>query len=318
MANRRRSRCQACALLVVANSIRASLAFAPSLVARSPATSTCSPAGTSPATWSLSTATAAARAVAVVGPLRAVAYEDEEDDGEELVGMAEFLAQKAVRDRQQMAGQLPPPPSPIADDDDEELVGMAEFLAQKAVRDRQMGQERPRPSPSPMIAGEDEDDGEELVGMADFFAQKSERDRRMAERQSPLPGVSSTPGAAPVDLGMEGGIFPSDVFPGSASDEITLQGAKLKPGQPEAVVGFWKVRWATCSRLACSSWYNSSCVESMHDNGSSAVVIITIGSSLLLQKGKAEYLYYLVSQKTPGPTRVYKKKRNEAHDAPDR
>lgn len=173
--------------------------------------------------------------------------------------MAEFLAQKSVRDRDRLlAGRSPPSPMDLVleqeddddeDDDGEELVGMAEFLAQKTVRDRDRRvEDRPpplqSPPPSNVVAGEGGDDGdeEELVGKAGFLALKAERERRMEERQSP--SLSSTPpGVAPaVDLGMEGGIFPSDVFPGSASDEITLQGAKLEPGQPEALVGFWKVR----------------------------------------------------------------------------
>ena len=183
--------------------------------------------------------------------------------------MAEFLAQKAVRDRDRLLGGRSPP-SPMdfvaeQDDDDEgdegeELVDMAEFLAQKAVRDRdQWMEERPPPLPSSpptkLVAdeGEDDRDEEELVGRAGFMARKGQRERRMEERQSPSRS-STQPGAAPaVDLGMDGGIFPSDVFPGSASDEITLQGAKLEPGQPEALVGFWKVCWAACSSKVCSA-----------------------------------------------------------------
>ena len=219
MLNRRRSRCQACALWFVA--IRSCLAFAPSLVARSATTRTSTIAtGTSPATTynnreHIPLRRAAATAETAVGPLRALADEDEDDDGEELVGMAEFLAQKAVRDRDRLlAGRSPPSPMELVVEEDDD---------------------------------DDDNDGEELVGRAEFLAQKAQRERRMEERQSP--SLSSTPPRATpaVDLGMKGGIFPSDVFPGSASDEITLRGAKLEPGQPEALVGFWKVRSAACS-----------------------------------------------------------------------
>lgn len=68
----------------------------------------------------------------------------------------------------------------------------------------------------------DEDDGEELVGLAEHLAEKAER-----ERKEMFAGLAG------------GGIFPSDMS--SATAEITVKGAKLEPGRPEDLVGFWKV-----------------------------------------------------------------------------
>lgn len=91
-------------------------------------------------------------------------------------------------------------------------------------------------------AADDDDEygGEELAGMAEFLEGKAERDRQMKEGPRGKPSQSS-----PSGLGLEGGIFPGDVFPASTKEDITRQGADVEPGQPEALVGFWQVRCAT-------------------------------------------------------------------------
>lgn len=80
----------------------------------------------------------------------------------------------------------------------------------------------------------DSTDGEgekELVGLVDFYERKAEKETR--------------DGIPTVGLGLEGGIFPGDVSPSSADKDIKLQGAKLDPGQPQVLVGFWQVRGRT-------------------------------------------------------------------------
>lgn len=54
--------------------------------------------------------------------------------------------------------------------------------------------------------------------------------------------ASSAPTTLPLGLGLEGGIFPSDV---GESDRrvVTMKYLKLEPGQPEDIVGFWQVRF---------------------------------------------------------------------------
>ncbi len=82
---------------------------------------------------------------------------------------------------------------------------------------------------------DDSDDIDQLVGIDEFRARKAERDREEEATAKSARGGG---------LGLEGAIFPSDVFPGSsATDDITLQGAQLEDGQPQAMVGFWKVRY---------------------------------------------------------------------------
>lgn len=63
---------------------------------------------------------------------------------------------------------------------------------------------------------------EELEGLEEFYAQKAER-----EKQQSL---------------FNGGMFPGDFVPAKkASDEITIQEAKIETGTPQILVGFWKV-----------------------------------------------------------------------------
>lgn len=99
------------------------------------------------------------------------------------------------------------------------------------------------------ISSADDDDGiDELVGIDEFRANKAERDR-VAEPVEDGRCAAVEAAAAPVagvgkgvGLGLEGAIFPNDAFPGSpVTKEITLQDTKLENGQPEAMVGFWKV-----------------------------------------------------------------------------
>ncbi|CAN0137057.1 unnamed protein product [Ectocarpus fasciculatus] len=99
----------------------------------------------------------------------------------------------------------------------------------------------------------DDDDGiDELVGIDEFRANKAERDRveeqvedgRRAAVEAAAAAVAGV--GKGVGLGLEGAIFPNDAFPGSpGTEEITLQDMKLENGQPEAMVGFWKLYGST-------------------------------------------------------------------------
>lgn len=229
-ASAQRPRCQAHAALTVLILTRSCLGFAPSLASRT----------------TLKHATSRWRSTTCPLLLKARRHgTPDEDDGEELVGMAEFLARKAERDRQSGEGMANRAAAssvrPAGDEDDgDELVGMAEFLARKAERDRQQsggGMAISAMSSSPPAAGEE--DGEELVGMAEFLARKAGRDRHSAGGMA-TPAAPSPPRGGGVDF--NGGIFPSDVFPAAANDDITLREERFEPGQPEALVGFWKVR----------------------------------------------------------------------------
>lgn len=95
----------------------------------------------------------------------------------------------------------------------------------------------------------DGDDEKELVGLADFYARKAERE--------------SGGGAPAEELGLEGGIFPGDVSPSFADKDIKLQAAKLDPGQPQALVGFWQVRGRTEVCLFTVYRIYIRCVESL-------------------------------------------------------
>lgn len=116
---------------------------------------------------------------------------------------------------------------------------------------------------------DDEDGIDELVGIDDFRANKAERDqvqeqvedgRRAAVEAAAAP-VAAGVGKG-VGLGLEGAIFPNDAFPGSPGmEEITLQDIKLENGQPESMVGFWKVLHVQstsfmdrCRKTAVGGW----------------------------------------------------------------
>ncbi|CAM9187367.1 unnamed protein product [Ectocarpus sp. 6 AP-2014] len=99
----------------------------------------------------------------------------------------------------------------------------------------------------------DDGDGiDELVGIDEFRANKAEKDRLEEQVEDGRRAVVEA-AAAPVagvgkgvGLGLEGAIFPNDAFPGSpVTKEITLQDTKLENGQPEAMVGFWKLYGST-------------------------------------------------------------------------
>lgn len=175
--------------------------------------------------------------------------EDDDDDEEELAGMKEFRERKAAADRLEEAGLFPRSEDSagsrqrggghraaqlramfggeggVDEDGDElvELVGMAEFKAREAAIEKR---DSPRAAAGWSNDIDDDDEGDELVGMEEFTV------REAAEAGGKVDG----------GLGLEGGIFPSDMKSSNAnSDEITLRSAKLDPGQPEALVGFWKV-----------------------------------------------------------------------------
>lgn len=183
----------------------------------------------------------------------------DDTDGEELAGMKGFREKKAAADRLEAAGLSPGSTDSgmrnrggdraaqlqamfggeggVDDDGEElvELVGMAEFKAREAAiekRDLMRAAEG-------WSNGVDDDEGEELVGIEEFKARRAAAGADGKATQARVP-----PPPAPVEgLGLDGGIFPSDMKSSKAnSDEITLRSAKLDPGQPEALVGFWKVR----------------------------------------------------------------------------
>lgn len=192
----------------------------------------------------------------------------DDTDGEELAGMKDFRERKAAADRLEEAGLSPGSADSglrnrgggraaqlramfggeggVDDDGEEliELVGMVEFKAREAAIERR---DLMRAAEG-WSNGVDDDEGEELVGIGEYKA------RRAAGADGKAIQAWVPPPPAPVEgLGLDGSIFPSDIKSSKAnSDEITLRSAKLDPGQPEALVGFWKVRVNGASLKKCT------------------------------------------------------------------
>lgn len=141
---------------------------------------------------------------------------------------------------------------------------MADFLARKAERESQSGitpaaaEYLARGLPAGDVAslkaaiaeekkrmketkgkGEEEENAKESEGLPEFNTRTAERERASAGAPA-APGGDGGGGGA--GLGLDGGIFPSDVSPSKVDADITMRPAKLDPGQPEAMVGFWQVR----------------------------------------------------------------------------
>lgn len=186
----------------------------------------------------------------------------DDTDGEKLADMKEFMERKAAVDRLEAAGlssgstdsgsknrggdraaQLRAMFSGEdgVDDDGEELVelvGMEEFKAREAAIERRDSVRAAEGWSNDV----DDDEGEGLVGIREFKTRRVVGADENAT-QAPVPSPPPAPPVVVEGLGLDGGIFPSDMKSSKAnSDEITLRSAKLDPGQPEALVGFWKVR----------------------------------------------------------------------------
>lgn len=94
-------------------------------------------------------------------------------------------------------------------------------------------------SPGSSDGADKDDEIDRLVGIEEFRAEQAEREAAAAAVAAAVAAAGVGTG---VGLGLEGAIFPSDAFPGSpGTEDITLQGTKLENGQPEAMIGFWKV-----------------------------------------------------------------------------
>lgn len=168
---------------------------------------------------------------------------DGDDEGEELWGMAEFLERKAERERDE---GIPP--------------AAAEFLARGlpagdvASLNAAIADEKKRIKQAEGKGQREENN--ESEGLPEFSTQAGERE---GAAPATLAGAPRADGSA--GLGLEGGIFPSDVSPSKGDTDITMRPARLDAGQPEVMVGFWQVRRVSTDRMQlfyAAHWpYNS-------------------------------------------------------------
>lgn len=153
----------------------------------------------------------------------------ENDDGKELWGLKEFYAQKAERDREN--GDVP--------------KAAAEFLKRAVVGDVAALRAALQAEKDRLKAEATSGNSDEIEDVTEIAVGKEEREKviEVEGLAAAVAAVAAAGGAvAPRGLGLEGGIFPSDVSQSLVDKDITLQGAKLDSGQPDAMVGFWQVR----------------------------------------------------------------------------